>query len=209
MYCKNCGKELNEEAMYCTGCGVLVNNDKPQAVCDDRPRFGWSLLSFFIPVVGLILFLTNENKKPKMARSAGKCALAGVITEVVLLVAVIILGVVFTINISENDTQTILQEYVDVTFGEVVINDSVDYSIAALEVVIKNKSDQQYSYSVTIEATGPDGIRIEDTSTAYADHLDAGQSMRTTVTFICYSENDIERIKNATFNVVYAYKYSY
>lgn len=209
MYCRNCGKELNEESGYCTGCGIPIGDYKPQAACNDRPRFGWSLLSFLFPIVGLILFLTNENKKPKMAKSAGKCALAGVITEVVLFIAVIILCVVFTVNLPVDDTQTLLQEYVDVNFGEITISDSEDYSVAILEVIVKNKADQEYSYTISIEATDADGVRIEDRYTVYADYLDAGQSMRTTITFICYSQKDIEQIKNATFNIVDVHKFNY
>lgn len=41
-------------------------------------------LSYLIPLVGLILFLTKKDNKPKTAKLCGKCALASVIINVVL-----------------------------------------------------------------------------------------------------------------------------
>ena len=46
--------------------------------------FGWAVLGFFIPIVGLILFLVWNNSESKAkGNSAGKGALVGVIVGVI------------------------------------------------------------------------------------------------------------------------------
>lgn len=45
---------------------------------DDTGSVGWGILGFFIPLVGLILWLVWKDTKPKNAKSAGIGALIGV-----------------------------------------------------------------------------------------------------------------------------------
>ena len=45
---------------------------------DDSGSFGWAVLGFFIPLVGLILWLVWKDTKPKSAKMAGIGALVGV-----------------------------------------------------------------------------------------------------------------------------------
>lgn len=49
---------------------------------DDDSSFWIAFLGFAIPIVGLILFLIYEGKKPKRAKSAVKGSLAGLIFRV-------------------------------------------------------------------------------------------------------------------------------
>ena len=73
MYCYQCGKQVEEDVKFCPYCGAQLNShdqnngngynpinqnyqgsyQKP----DDESSFGYALLSFFIPVVGLVLYL--------------------------------------------------------------------------------------------------------------------------------------------------------
>lgn len=57
----------------------------------DPGSFGWAVLGFFVPLVGLILYLVWKNEKPLTARRAGKGALISVIVSVVLMVIWMIL----------------------------------------------------------------------------------------------------------------------
>lgn len=50
----------------------------------DAPNTGYAVLGFFIPLVGLILYLTWKDQTPLRAKSAGKGALIGVIVSVAL-----------------------------------------------------------------------------------------------------------------------------
>lgn len=57
----------------------------------DTGSFGWAVLGFFVPLVGLILYLVWKNEKPLTAHRAGKGALISVIVSVVLMVIWMIL----------------------------------------------------------------------------------------------------------------------
>src|SRR5688572_9841242 len=70
MYCRFCGKEINDKAVVCTGCGQPVENTEGKALAGDP----WSLLvmaglvaiTLFVPPVGLvagIFGLRDEAKK--------------------------------------------------------------------------------------------------------------------------------------------------
>jgi hypothetical protein len=50
----------------------------------DSPSMGMAVLGFFLPIVGLILWLVWKEPKPLKAKSAGKGALISVIVQVVL-----------------------------------------------------------------------------------------------------------------------------
>ena len=79
-FCSKCGNEMVEEAVVCPHCGCAV---APNAV-EDAPSTGFAVLGFFLPIVGLILYLVNKDKAPLRAKSAGKGALIGFCVSVAL-----------------------------------------------------------------------------------------------------------------------------
>lgn len=91
-YCSKCGKEIMDEAVVCPNCGCAQDGENLQQKGADSSSFGWALLGFCIPLVGLILFLVWKENTPLKAKSAGKGALVGVIVSVVfyIIYAVII-----------------------------------------------------------------------------------------------------------------------
>ncbi len=105
MYCKNCGQELDDKAIVCTSCGVPTDNyfmDQNPIAADDAPSTGFAVLSFFFPLLGLILYLVfrfTHPMHPLLAKSCGKGALAGVITEVVLVILIIIVFGIILVSI--------------------------------------------------------------------------------------------------------------
>ena len=64
-YCQHCGKELNDDAVVCVGCGCAVT-----AQYKDKPSFGMNLLAFLFPIVGWIYWGVTHNRTPKKAKSA-------------------------------------------------------------------------------------------------------------------------------------------
>lgn len=80
-YCAHCGEEIMDEAVVCPHCGCATGSTS--AVLDE-PSTGLNVLSFFIPLVGLILFLVYHDKQPKRAAGVGKWALIGLIVSIVL-----------------------------------------------------------------------------------------------------------------------------
>ncbi len=92
-YCTSCGRELVDDAVMCPTCGCAQgNNGASVQKAPDKKSFGWGLLGFCIPLVGLILFLVWKDSTPLKAKSAGVGALVGVIISVVfyILYAVLI-----------------------------------------------------------------------------------------------------------------------
>lgn len=79
MYCKRCGKENKIETKFCTNCGNSLNDSSNHYVNEENSVFGWGILSFFVPIVGLILFIIWKNDRPKASKTVGICALIGVI----------------------------------------------------------------------------------------------------------------------------------
>ena len=103
-YCTNCGKELEDNAAFCTECGAAQaaprqeapqqpaqNVQQPyqqqtsyqqqapyqQAAPVDNGSFSWAVLGFCFPIVGLILYLVWKSNKPISAKKAGIGALVG------------------------------------------------------------------------------------------------------------------------------------
>lgn len=59
---------------------------------EDSGSFGWAVLGFLIPIVGLVLYLVWRDRKPKCARQAGMGALVSVILSVALSILGSLLG---------------------------------------------------------------------------------------------------------------------
>ena len=91
-FCKNCGKEIDDNAVVCPHCGVIQKEELVQNTVDNG-GFLWGLLGCCIPIVGLILFLVWRDTKPKTSRAAGIGALVGVICLAIYYIVIIVIGV--------------------------------------------------------------------------------------------------------------------
>ncbi len=96
MFCVKCGKEIHDDAVICPHCGCATPNfyskqKANEASVFDAPSVGYAVLGFFIPIVGLILYLVWKQEFPMRAKSAGKGALISVIVEVSLVVLIYLL----------------------------------------------------------------------------------------------------------------------
>ena len=98
MYCKKCGKEINDNAAFCPYCGAAADGSEKTPAKRDGSSFWWGLLGFLIPLVGLILYIVWRNDYPLRAKSAGKGALAGVIAEAACII-IYVLSVLFIVII--------------------------------------------------------------------------------------------------------------
>lgn len=86
-YCVHCGAELHDESVVCPSCGCAAPS-KDTTV--DIPSTGLNVLSFLLPIVGLILFIVYHEKAPTKANAIGKWALIGFVVG--LIVNVILLS---------------------------------------------------------------------------------------------------------------------
>lgn len=70
----------------------------------------------------------------------------------------------------------ILEEYVDVSFGEFKITNNGYFDETSLDITVKNKADRRFTYYITIEAIDANGARIE-TDIIYAGRLASEQKI--------------------------------
>ncbi len=126
-FCTKCGTQLDDNVVYCTVCGTPTGNQQQnyqqptyqQPVYqqpyngyqyenpNDSGSIGWAFLGYFIPIVGLILFITWNKEKPKCAKKAGIGALIGVIVNFV------VLPIIFAIVVSLLGIGLASSEYYD------------------------------------------------------------------------------------------------
>ncbi len=83
-YCNNCGAEIAKEAVVCVKCGAeqtALNNTKDKGGC------GWGCLGFFVPIVGLILYILWRDSHPKNAKSSGLGAIVSLVGVILFYIA--------------------------------------------------------------------------------------------------------------------------
>jgi uncharacterized protein YqgC (DUF456 family) len=93
-YCQNCGEPVRDEQDVCLSCGTHLRNSKKQVV-EEGSTAGYGILGFFIPLVGLILYLLWQTDRPKAAKSAGKGALIGFILNIIVSVIFMVFYIIF------------------------------------------------------------------------------------------------------------------
>lgn len=57
MYCPNCGKEVNEKAVVCVGCGVPLNNNYNNLQINDKPKKGKGIASMVLGIIAVLYCL--------------------------------------------------------------------------------------------------------------------------------------------------------
>lgn len=76
MFCPKCGQEINNDAVICVHCGCATQNVPMQPEVSEEPAgCGLQILSFLFPIIGIVLYVVNKDKKPVSAKSCLKIAL--------------------------------------------------------------------------------------------------------------------------------------
>jgi len=112
MYCSKCGKYIDDNATFCSGCGVRIDKSSQgshgnvgsgdfaqtqqqtfnfgEANSRDRGGVGWFLLGFFLGLgfIPIILFFIWRKDLPKRAKSI----LNGIITIWIIFIIFTIVG---------------------------------------------------------------------------------------------------------------------
>lgn len=98
MVCSKCGKEYDDSSRYCSKCGVELSNN-------EGIRFSkgiswlWVVLSFFLPMFGLMVFIYNGDKKDDK-NTVKRFSSLGLFVLNTILVSVVLYGLT---NISSNE----------------------------------------------------------------------------------------------------------
>ena len=92
MYCRNCGKLLNDEDKFCKHCGnkiikevVAVKEEKKE----EKASIGWWFLAFFIPIIGFILFLIYRIDRKKRSKRLLSGTISGIVVFVISVITII------------------------------------------------------------------------------------------------------------------------
>ena len=108
-FCRNCGKELNEEQIVCLNCGVSTNTiEKTNDKTDSKATVGFilgliSIIAWFIPLFGYpvcICGIIFSSKGLKSSTNKGK-AVTGLILSIIFLCFTFfnsLLGVIITLE---------------------------------------------------------------------------------------------------------------
>ena len=83
-YCNKCGAEIAKEAVICVKCGAeqnVLSDTKDKGGC------GWGCLGFFVPIVGLILYILWRDSHPKNAKASGIGAIVSLVTVILFYIA--------------------------------------------------------------------------------------------------------------------------
>ena len=125
MFCKYCGKEIEDNAKFCAHCGKKLTGSAPQQgpangsasdpSKDADSNVGFGILSFIIPLVGLVLFLVWNDKYPARAKACGIGALAGVIIGIIIWAAVACgsFSATYEDEFGEFDDDVVVEDFVD------------------------------------------------------------------------------------------------
>lgn len=86
MYCKRCGKYVPEGKKVCPFCGesdlsIFAPMDKSS---NDCTSLGYAILSFFLPLVGLTLYIVWKEFYPMRASSCAKGVIASILATVIV-----------------------------------------------------------------------------------------------------------------------------
>ena len=81
MFCKTCGANIPEGNGYCPSCGTAVASQTSYSApnTEDKPNVLMNVLSFFIPLVGIIYYFVKKKEAPIEAKGALKWALISIV----------------------------------------------------------------------------------------------------------------------------------
>lgn len=75
-YCQKCRYLCDPNASICVNCGMSFKEEKS---ANDNPETLMKVISFLVPIIGLILYITKSSDEPVSAKAYGKWALIGFI----------------------------------------------------------------------------------------------------------------------------------
>ena len=92
MFCKNCGKEIMDEAVICPHCGCAVNESQAKKLSDpeDKVNAGIIVGTVLLPLIGIILGIVNLCKKK--TKSGGIYLGVGIVCWILNMIILTLLG---------------------------------------------------------------------------------------------------------------------
>ena len=168
-------------------------------------------LSFFLGIIGVVFAIISLAKKASKGKAIAALILSA-LAIIITLSAQQAAGETLNEVGQELDkatgasTEEVLQNDVNVELGKFnVTTDEYRITKTKMTVKVTNKTNETKSFNIQVEAVDVDGNRISQ-DYIYANNLTAGQSQDFDI-FEFVSNEDIEKMQSATFNIVEASAY--
>lgn len=220
MYCKNCGCFVDDNLVYCMSCGAQVK-EKVKPDSDDKNSFGFALLGFFIPIVGLILYIIYHKNMPGRAKSVGIGAIVGFVCSVIFSIIITVFSTLFSFALFNNIFEAVesaqnvgnytistessyaSQAVPNVSLGEFTTEYNGYQLETWVDVTVTNPTDERHSFWIEISAISPNGTQLKN-DTLYVENLNPKQSALLKG-FTNLTDYEITLLENAEFKVVKTY----
>ncbi|MBO5164684.1 MAG: hypothetical protein J6B75_09660 [Ruminococcus sp.] len=90
--CPSCGKDLDDMAAICVGCGHAFSDIKPN---DRKANAGEIIIAILFPIIGAILYYVYKKDKPTAAKTLNLVSVIAFLAYILLpILGGIILGVI-------------------------------------------------------------------------------------------------------------------
>lgn len=99
MFCKHCGKEIDDKAIVCPYCGVQVAKLPSQESRTNTLAIIGFIFSFFIPIVGLICSILGRKNAAECGGNGHGLATAGIAISIVELALAAVIVVFYILII--------------------------------------------------------------------------------------------------------------
>ena len=102
-FCAKCGSEMEKDATFCANCGTSADGKAEAKVVESssngETRNGMAtagfILSFFVPVLGLIFSIVGLNKANQLGGNGRGLAKAGLILSIIWMVLSVIAYIIY------------------------------------------------------------------------------------------------------------------
>lgn len=154
--------------------GQAMPPNPPIPVKEDEKSVGLNILSFFVPVVGIVLWAVNKNEKPKQSKSIIHSAIGGFVT----VLSVTLIGVLITLvgtfaliggvagGLAQNEDNIQYEENIETTQSSITQN--LDWK--NIQVSIDGKTlSLPCDYKTFLEKTNFTQLDDEDVETLEKD----------------------------------------
>ena len=107
-FCDKCHKNINEDSNYCPFCGSVLNVDVSSSAVEskvdrDKINIWFVILSWFVPLVGVLVFFIKKETAPRTAKASGLCALISFILNLLVIFFMFFVFLNFTTVVYQND----------------------------------------------------------------------------------------------------------
>ncbi len=148
----------------------------PMPPQEEKASVGLAILSFIIPLAGLIIFLVKKDSRPKTAKVSGICALVSFIINIVF--TIVIYGVMGTAMLS-GVTEDAINDF---SYYEEFDANDYDYNDA---------DDYNYDYNLEEEATQETTSASSSDSSLTLEQQNAIRSVESYLSFTSFSRTGL------------------